>query len=62
MKNFRKSLEKDLLGKDISPQIEIDLEIEANDINWDLMSEIKRMEPFGEGNEEPVFLAKNMVD
>lgn len=58
---FEKLIEDHLKGKDISPQIAIDTEIEADDINWELLGQIKKMEPFGEGNEEPVFLAKNMI-
>ena len=54
-------ISKRLAGKNIMPEIGIDLEIGAEDINWDLVSEIKKMEPFGEGNEEPVFLMKNML-
>lgn len=58
---FGRLIEDQLKGKDISPQIEIDMEIGAEDINWELLDQIKKMEPFGEGNEEPVFLAKNML-
>lgn len=58
---FGQLIEDQLEGKDISPQIEIDMEIGAEDINWELLGQIKKMEPFGEGNEEPVFLAKNMM-
>ncbi|HCP08758.1 MAG TPA: single-stranded-DNA-specific exonuclease RecJ [Candidatus Moranbacteria bacterium] len=54
-------VEKELEGKDIVPEIEIDAEIRAEDINWDLVSEIKKLEPFGQGNGEPVFLMKDMI-
>lgn len=58
---FGQLIEEQLAGKDITPQIEIDAEISADDLNWDLVGQIKKMEPFGDGNEEPVFLAKNMI-
>lgn len=58
---FGHLIEEQLEGKDISPQIEVDMEIGADDVNWELLGQIKKMEPFGEGNEEPVFLAKNMI-
>lgn len=40
--------------------LDIDLEIGVGDINWDLMDKIRKMEPFGEGNPEPIFLMRNM--
>ncbi len=58
---FGQLIKDQLKGKDISPQIEIDMEIGAEDISWELVSQIKKMEPFGEGNKEPVFLAKNII-
>jgi len=58
---FGELIEEQLAGKDITPQIEIDAEIGADDLNWDLVGQIKKMEPFGEGNVEPVFLARNMI-
>ena len=54
-------MEAQLAGKDLTPEVEIDCEITGAEINWDLMLELKKMEPFGEGNEEPVFVAKNLV-
>lgn len=54
-------IEKELEGKDVSPSIEIDLEISAQDADWNLVEGIKRLQPFGEGNEEPVFLMKNLI-
>lgn len=54
-------IEKELEGKDITPAIEIDLEISAIDIDWELTGMIGRLQPFGEGNEEPVFLMKSLT-
>lgn len=54
-------IEKELEGKDITPAIGIDLEISAADIDWDLAEAINRLQPFGEGNEEPVFLMRNLA-
>jgi single-stranded-DNA-specific exonuclease len=53
-------VENELNGLEIIPFLEIDAEITADEINWDFMADIKRMEPFGEGNEEPIFSMKNM--
>lgn len=54
-------IETDLQGKDISPQLEIDVEISSEQLTWELLEEIKMMEPFGQGNKEPIFLLKNML-
>lgn len=54
-------IEKKLQGKDISPEILIDAEISCEDIGFKLAEEIKKMEPFGKGNEEPIFLTKNLI-
>jgi single-stranded-DNA-specific exonuclease len=41
-------------------KLHIDLEINPEQIDWDLHAEIRKFEPFGEKNREPVFLARNM--
>ncbi len=51
---------RELGGKKIYPAVEIDLEITSQDIDWELLNEIKKMEPFGKENEEPVFLIRNL--
>jgi single-stranded-DNA-specific exonuclease len=66
-KNIEKFFEKisnivetELRGKEFAQKLAIDLEISSEDVDWDLMSELGKMEPFGEGNGEPVFLTRNM--
>lgn len=54
-------IDKKIDGKEIITALKIDLEIMPEDINWELMAELKKMEPYGIGNEEPVFMAKNMI-
>ncbi len=43
------------------PSIDIDAEITSDDIGWELIDWLKKMEPFGEENKEPVFLVKDLV-
>ena len=54
-------IEKKLKNKDIAPKILIDAEISSEDIGFKLTEDIKKMEPFGKGNEEPIFLTKNLI-
>jgi single-stranded-DNA-specific exonuclease len=55
-----KMVEEKIKNLEISTKLEVDTEIFPADINWDLMNWLKKMEPFGEGNRQPVFLLKNM--
>ncbi|HAT74014.1 MAG: Single-stranded-DNA-specific exonuclease RecJ [Candidatus Moranbacteria bacterium GW2011_GWF2_36_839] len=54
-------IEEELAGKEIIPVLDVDCEITLDDINWEFVAELKKMEPFGIGNEVPVFLAKNVI-
>ncbi|MFZ5559615.1 MAG: single-stranded-DNA-specific exonuclease RecJ [Patescibacteria group bacterium] len=49
---------KELRGKDLTPYLNIDAEVEANDLNWQTFQQIERFAPFGEGNPSPLFLLK----
>ncbi|MFH1175620.1 MAG: DHHA1 domain-containing protein, partial [bacterium] len=40
--------------------IEIDQELEPDDVDWDLLKEIEKMAPFGEGNRQPLFILKKV--
>jgi single-stranded-DNA-specific exonuclease len=48
-----------LSDEDLVPKVEIDLELESSDITLDNARDLQRLEPFGEGNREPLFLVKN---
>ncbi|HCU71077.1 MAG TPA: single-stranded-DNA-specific exonuclease RecJ [Candidatus Moranbacteria bacterium] len=54
-------IENDLAEKDLSPALEIDFEILAPDVDWSLLENISKLQPFGEGNSEPVFLMRNLI-
>lgn len=51
--------ERELAGRDLTPALEVDFELDANDIAWPLFDELIKFEPFGKGNEAPVFLTRN---
>lgn len=54
-------IEKELEGKDITPEIEIDAEIKASELDFELAQQIQKLEPFGIENREPIFLMNNMI-
>ncbi|MDQ1283713.1 MAG: single-stranded-DNA-specific exonuclease [Patescibacteria group bacterium] len=58
---FSAGVTRKMEGVDSTSSVDIDAEVSASDINWDLVNDLKKMEPFGVGNEEPVFSAKNMI-
>ncbi|HOW60317.1 MAG TPA: single-stranded-DNA-specific exonuclease RecJ [Candidatus Moranbacteria bacterium] len=53
-------INKKLKDIDLSKEIEIDGEALAENINYDLVEDLEKLKPFGEGNREPVFLIKNL--
>ena len=64
LEKFRKKInilaDKVLKEKDLIPLINIDHKIECGQINWQLIDEIEKFNPFGFGNRKPVFLAEKL--
>ena len=56
-----KLAEKQLDEEKLTPVLKIDLELDLSDINFDLFENLKKLEPFGFGNPEPVFLTRNLT-
>lgn len=56
-----KSIANTDLDKEVlKPSIQIDCELNLNEINIDLIDEIKKFEPFGQMNDRPVFLSTDV--
>jgi len=49
-----------LKPEDSTPSIEIDMALDFRQITKKMLSEIKMLSPFGEGNEEPIFCSHNL--
>jgi len=43
------------------PTLLIDSEIAIDDVSQDLARELQKLEPFGEGNEEPIFVIRHII-
>ncbi|EKE16291.1 MAG: hypothetical protein ACD_11C00021G0020 [uncultured bacterium] len=54
-------IEKELVGKDISPELEIEAEIKSQDIDFSLTDFLEKIKPFGVGNPEPIFSMNNLT-
>ena len=50
-----------LSDQELRPEIEVAAELREDHIDWDLWSELERLEPFGAGNPEPQFLLRNAI-
>lgn len=50
-----------LTGKLLHPVLNIDLKLEPNEINGNLISDIERLQPFGESNPNPIFAMYNLT-
>jgi len=62
--DFRESINrlahKKLSLEDLLPSLDIDMELSLSDLNIDMVRELERLEPFGSGNQEPLFYTKGL--
>jgi len=57
---FLKIAAKKLKGQDLTKALHVDAAIKLCDINWNLVNELEKFSPFGEGNRRPKFLIENL--
>ncbi len=50
-----------LTEDDLVPRLTIDAEVDPADVTKELALELKRLEPFGMGNPEPVLMLRGMT-
>ena len=55
-KSLEKTANKELTKEELTPFLEIDAEISADELNWKTLEEIQKFEPFGTSNPKPLFL------
>ena len=58
---LNESIKTMLDGKNIVPTIEADALIDSSEISVDLIEDLKKLEPFAEGNKAPLFITKNLI-
>ncbi|CAN5126426.1 single-stranded-DNA-specific exonuclease RecJ [soil metagenome] len=59
---FEKEVSARITEEQMIPEIEIDMEIAFENIDWKFFAVLKQFGPFGPGNMNPVFLTKNICD
>src|SRR5581483_2040415 len=50
-----------LTDSDLQPSLEIDMEVKLDQITLDLCRELQQLEPYGQGNREPVLTVRDAV-
>jgi len=59
-KAFEAEAASKLTADDLIPRFEIDAEIQPEELNSELVFELKKLEPFGAGNPEPVLMMRGL--
>ncbi|MBU1203086.1 single-stranded-DNA-specific exonuclease RecJ [Patescibacteria group bacterium] len=59
-KGLKKIAARDLAGQDLKPELEIELVIDFEDINWSIVDMLDKFDPYGQANPEPVFMSKEV--
>lgn len=55
-----KIADSEIKNEELAPSIEIDMEIETKNIDWEFFEQVEKISPYGEANPEPVFLLRNL--
>lgn len=58
VKKIKEVAEKKLTGEELMPKLKIETEIDLAEVNEELVGEIEKFAPFGEGNARPKFLSR----
>ena len=59
---FEDYVREHILPSQLEPQLNIDAEITFSQINAELMAFLRKFNPFGPGNQKPVFITRNVFD
>jgi len=62
IERFMRIASEEISPEQMMPQIDIDAVIKLKDVNASLMSDLKKMNPFGPDNEKPIFCSYNVKD
>lgn len=60
-KALNKTVNESLGGRKLLPSINIDLQLEPCEVDGNLISDIERLQPFGAGNPNPIFVLNNLT-
>ena len=60
-KDFEAYVEKNIDPEILIPQIDVDMEINAREINEELLYNLNKFHPFGPGNNTPIFVSQKVI-
>lgn len=60
-KALNSTINEILDGKELSPILKVDLQLEPSEVDGNLISDIERLQPFGASNPNPVFVLNNLT-
>ena len=56
-----KIISEKLEGVDLSEEFKIDAEVGTDEINFELIDDVEKLKPFGQGNDEPLFVIRDLI-
>ena len=59
-KRFVEFYNETSVGKDLSPKVYIDAEVELGDLSLNFLQSYELLQPFGSGNAQPIFMARRV--
>jgi len=61
-RRFEQYVAENILPSQLSPQLEIDAFLSFSELTPEFLSTLRRFNPFGPGNQKPVFCTRNVMD
>ncbi len=58
MRRMHKLADEQLIDEMLQPSLCIDTEIALSDLNWNLYDDLAQLEPFGQGNAQPILMSR----
>lgn len=61
-RRFEEYVAAHITPEQMAPTLEIEAEVELSDMTWKLYKILQCLEPFGPGNERPMFMCRNLIN
>lgn len=61
-RRFEEYVAAHITPEQMCPTLEVEAEVELSDMNWKMYKILQCLEPFGPGNDRPIFLCRNLIN